>query len=82
MDLEGLLWSPDGRFLAIWDSCLEYKMYIYYPDGRLVTCFSAYDGGLGIKSVTWSPSSQFLAIGSYDQKVLKLAISIFVSERR
>lgn len=24
---------------------------------------------LGIKSVRWSPSSQFLAIGSYDQKL-------------
>ena len=25
--------------------------------------------GLGIKTVTWSPTSQFLAIGSYDEKV-------------
>ena len=48
---------------------MEYKIFIYYPDGRLVSCFSAYDYGLGIKSVTWSPSSQFLVIGSYDQKV-------------
>nr|XP_054768159.1 WD repeat-containing protein WRAP73-like [Lytechinus pictus] len=31
--------------------------------------FKAYEYALGIKSVCWSPSSQFLAIGSYDQKV-------------
>lgn len=48
---------------------MEYKIIIYYPDGRLVSSYSAYDFGLGIKSVTWSPSSQFLVIGSYDQKV-------------
>ena len=47
---------------------MEYKMIIYYPDGRLVASYSAYDFGLGIKSVCWSPSSQFLVIGSYDQK--------------
>lgn len=42
---------------------------IYYPDGRLVSSYSAYEFGLGIKTVKWSPSSQFLAVGSYDQKV-------------
>lgn len=48
---------------------MEYKIIIYYPDGRFVSSYSAYDFGLGIKSVSWSPSSQFLAIGSYDEKV-------------
>ena len=31
--------------------------------------YSAYDYGLGIKSVKWSPTGQFLMIGSYDQKI-------------
>jgi WD40 repeat protein len=69
VDLENLSWSPDGRFIAVWESSMEYKIVIYYPDGRLVSSYSAYDFGLGIKSVTWSPSSQFLVVGSYDQKV-------------
>ncbi|KAI9014635.1 hypothetical protein BC832DRAFT_589137 [Gaertneriomyces semiglobifer] len=68
-DLEDVAWSPDGRFIAVWEPNLEYKVLIYHPDGRLAKSYSAYDQGLGIKSVTWSPSSQFLAIGSYDQKV-------------
>ncbi|KAJ3322604.1 WD repeat-containing protein wrap73 [Blyttiomyces sp. JEL0837] len=68
-DLDDISWSPDGRFLAVWDSFLEYKVIIYHPDGRKVASYSAYDSGLGIKCVTWSPSAQFLAIGSFDEKV-------------
>ncbi|KAI8617294.1 WD40-repeat-containing domain protein [Chytriomyces sp. MP71] len=67
-DLEDIAWSPDGRFIAVWECLLEYKMLIYSPDGRLITSYSAYEPGLGIKSAAWSPSSQFLAIGSYDDK--------------
>uniref|UniRef100_A0A672FET3 Uncharacterized protein n=1 Tax=Salarias fasciatus TaxID=181472 RepID=A0A672FET3_SALFA len=68
-DLAGLEWSPSGCVLAVWDSCLEYKVLLYSLDGRLLSTFSAYDWSLGIKAVCWSPSSQFLAVGSYDEKV-------------
>ncbi|XP_029362643.1 WD repeat-containing protein WRAP73 isoform X2 [Echeneis naucrates] len=68
-DMGGLEWSPNGCVLAVWDSCLEYKVLLYSLDGRLLSTYSAYDWSLGVKSVTWSPSSQFLAIGSYDEKV-------------
>ena len=44
---------------------------LYSPDGRRVAYYSAYDDALGVKGVAWSPSSQFLAIGSYDQKVFR-----------
>uniref|UniRef100_H2LHX2 WD repeat containing, antisense to TP73 n=1 Tax=Oryzias latipes TaxID=8090 RepID=H2LHX2_ORYLA len=68
-DLSGLEWSPNGCVLAVWESCLEYKMSLYSLDGRLLSTYSAYEWSLGIKSVSWSPSSQFLAIGSFDEKV-------------
>ncbi|XP_077460311.1 WD repeat-containing protein WRAP73 [Stigmatopora argus] len=68
-DLTGLEWSPNGCVLAVWDSCLEYKVLLYSLDGRLLSTYSAYEWSLGVKCVTWSPSSQFLAIGSYDEKV-------------
>jgi WD40 repeat protein len=42
---------------------------VYQPDGRELAVFSAYEHALGVKTVAWSPSSQLLAIGSYDQKV-------------
>ncbi|KAG2174743.1 hypothetical protein INT43_005801 [Umbelopsis isabellina] len=50
--------------LFIW----QYKLVVYRPDGSRVTTFSAYDDGLGIKSITWSPTTQLLAINSYDHK--------------
>jgi hypothetical protein len=48
---------------------LQYKILLYSLDGRLLSAYCAYEWSLGIKSVAWSPSSQFLAIGSYDGKV-------------
>ncbi|ORY45197.1 YVTN repeat-like/Quino protein amine dehydrogenase [Rhizoclosmatium globosum] len=68
-DLEDIAWSPDGRFIAMWDTILEYKVLIYSPDGRLISSYSAYENGLGIKGVSWSPSAQFLAVGSFDEKL-------------
>ncbi|XP_070207172.1 WD repeat-containing protein WRAP73-like [Littorina saxatilis] len=68
-DLGGLQWSPDGRVLCVWDSCLTYQLLLYSVDGRCLGKYSAYQFALGIKCVTWSPSSQFLAIGSFDEKV-------------
>lgn len=50
-------------------SPLQYKVLLYSLDGRLLSAYCAYEWSLGIKSVAWSPSSQFLAIGSYDGKV-------------
>ncbi|KAM7084177.1 LOW QUALITY PROTEIN: WD repeat-containing protein WRAP73 [Ciconia maguari] len=61
--------SPNGCVLAVWDTCLEYKILLYSLDGRLLSTYRAYEWSLGIKSIAWSPSSQFLAIGSYDEKV-------------
>ena len=71
-ELSGLKWSPDGRVLCVWEHCLWYKILIYTMDGRLLSSFKPYEWALGVKSVEWSPTSQFLAVGSYDQKVRML----------
>lgn len=47
----------------------QYKVLLYSLDGRLLSTYGAYEWSLGVKAVAWSPSSQFLAIGSYDEKV-------------
>ena len=39
-------------------------MCIYYPDGRLAASYQP-EATLGIKTVAWSPSGQFLAMGGY-----------------
>ncbi|XP_051143651.1 uncharacterized protein LOC127260049 [Andrographis paniculata] len=69
LDLADIQWSPDDSAIVIWDSPLEYKVLIYSPDGRCLSKYQAYESGLGVKSVSWSPSSQFLAVGSYDQMI-------------
>ena len=68
-DLAGLAFSPDSCLIAVWDSKVEYKVLIYSLDGRFVSSYSGYDSALGIKAVTWSPSNQFLVVGSYDEQV-------------
>ncbi|KAL1559312.1 WD repeat-containing protein WRAP73 [Salvia divinorum] len=69
LDLADIQWSPDDSAIVIWDSILEYKVLIYSPDGRCLSKYQAYESGLGVKSVSWSPCSQFLAVGSYDQMI-------------
>ncbi|KAI4384707.1 hypothetical protein MLD38_002825 [Melastoma candidum] len=67
LDLADIEWSPDDSTIVAWDSPLEYKVLVYSPDGRCLFKYQAYESGLGVKSVSWSPCGQFLAVGSYDQ---------------
>ena len=68
-DLSGIQWSPDSSVLCVWDTPLRYLVLLYSVDGRCLSSFSAYEYALGIKALTWSPSSQFLALGSFDEKL-------------
>eukprot|EP00079_Xenopus_tropicalis_P037033 XP_017950804.1 PREDICTED: WD repeat-containing protein WRAP73 isoform X2 [Xenopus tropicalis] len=61
-------WSPDGRHILNTTE-FHYKVLLYSLDGRLLSSYCAYEWSLGIKSVAWSPMSQFLAIGSFDEKI-------------
>ncbi|KAL5569800.1 hypothetical protein UlMin_026375 [Ulmus minor] len=67
LNLADIEWSPDDSVIVIWDSPLDYKVLIYSPDGRCLFKYQAYESGLGVKSDSWSPCGQFLAVGSYDQ---------------
>ncbi|CAI8603966.1 unnamed protein product [Vicia faba] len=55
LDLADVEWSPDDSSILIWDSPLDYKVLIYSPDGRCLFKYVAYESGLGVKSVSWSP---------------------------
>jgi WD40 repeat protein len=66
-DAAFIKWSPNGRYLAVADTPLEYRLLVYTPDGRRVMRYEAYENALGIKTLAWSPSSRYLAVGSYDE---------------
>lgn len=81
VDAQGLKWSPDGRWIAIWDAASNgTKLLVYTPDGQH---FRTYTGrsdmenthDLGIKCIEWAPlkprqqNSDFLAVGKYDGTV-------------
>ncbi|KAK7525932.1 uncharacterized protein IWZ02DRAFT_488891 [Phyllosticta citriasiana] len=81
-DARGLKWSPDGKWLAIWDTpSMGLRVMIYTADGYLYRTYTGEDDGglrgLGIKTVSWSPKSDFLAVGSYDSRVTLLGTRTF-----
>jgi len=71
-DLQEILWSPDGKYIAVINNSLDYNVCVYYPDGRLVKSYTTDKIGLGVKSANWSPSAQLLAVGDYEQNVTLL----------
>ncbi|KAL4956004.1 WD40-repeat-containing domain protein [Aspergillus filifer] len=77
VDAQGLKWSPDGRWIAVWEAASAgTKVLIFTADGQL---FRTYTGlpesddsfDLGVRGIEWSPavhggSSQVLAVGKVD----------------
>lgn len=50
----------------------QFKLCILTLAGSLLATFSPDpDPGLGIRCVAWHPSGSFIAVGGYDDKVLK-----------
>ena len=65
-------WSPDDAQILCVDSPLNYNIVVYTTAGQRVLQHRAYEHALGIKSgpgVKWSPTANFLAVGSYDQQL-------------
>ncbi|KAJ5099991.1 hypothetical protein N7532_006992 [Penicillium argentinense] len=79
-DAQGLKWSPDGRWIAVWDAASSgTKVLIFTADGQL---FRTYTGpsevdesfDLGVKLIEWSPAgnvraSDILAIGKVNGNI-------------
>ena len=77
IDARGLCWSPCGRWLAVWDSASSgYKILVYTPDGHLFRTYTGAQGdnagGLGVKTVEWSPLTNYLIVGGYENRVIAL----------
>ncbi|KAK0658159.1 putative WD repeat-containing protein C32H8.09 [Lasiodiplodia hormozganensis] len=81
-DAQGIQWSPDGRWLVVWDAASTgFKLFVYTADGQLYRTYSGDDDdgirGLGIKSIEWSPRGDYLAVGGYNQRVTLLSTRTF-----
>ncbi|KAG2759839.1 WD repeat-containing protein [Phytophthora cactorum] len=72
-DCVEITWSPDDGTIAVRDTHLEFRVLLYSPDGTLLAKYQAYENALGLKTMTWSASGQFLALGSYDEHLRVLS---------
>src|SRR5690606_2758747 len=39
-DLDGISWSPDGRYIIVWDTILDFKLLVYTPEGKCLQKFA------------------------------------------
>ncbi|KIN05828.1 hypothetical protein OIDMADRAFT_100741 [Oidiodendron maius Zn] len=88
IDAQGVAWSPDGRWIAVWDSASQgHKMLIYTADGHLYKKWGgakpvSEEGndqtlGAGIKLFSWSPAGSQIALGDYSSSVTILSVPSF-----
>ncbi|KKK21649.1 hypothetical protein ARAM_005503 [Aspergillus rambellii] len=89
VDAQGLKWSPDGRWIAVWDAASAgTKVLIFTADGQVFRTYTGppeSDGSfdLGVKGIEWSPvsgqsgASEILAVGKVDGTVDLLRTKTF-----
>lgn len=93
IDAQGLAWSPDGRWLVVWDSAAQgHKVVFYTSDGHLFKVWSGpanpppedkdYALGAGVKTVQFSADSRHLAIGDSSRSVCILAVASVTESMR
>lgn len=78
LDAQGLEWTPDGRWLLLWESAAQgHRLLLYTSDGqhfRTITASNLLKGPdadleLGIKTCQLSPNAELCAIGDYSRDV-------------
>lgn len=81
VDAQGLKWSPDGRWIAVWDlASVGTKVLIFTADGQLFRTYTGPSGvddshDTGVKQIEWSPPpdrecvSQILAVGKINGNI-------------
>ncbi|KAM7193597.1 WD40 repeat-like protein [Rhypophila sp. PSN 637] len=80
VDAQGIVWSPDGRWLVVWESpALGHKVIFYTPDGHIFKVWKGpanpaledrdYELGAGVKFVSFSRDARLLAIGDCSKSI-------------
>ncbi|KAI0128929.1 WD40 repeat-like protein [Xylariales sp. AK1849] len=76
VDAQGLAWTPDGRWLVVWESAAQgHRVQFFTPDGHKYRDWcgplhhaseaSDYRLSAGVKLLAFSPNSQYVAIGDF-----------------
>ncbi|KAF2104587.1 WD40 repeat-like protein [Rhizodiscina lignyota] len=82
-DAQAMKWSPNGRWLAVWDSpSVGFRVSIHTADGNLYRVYVGEGGerqelGLGARSLEWSPRCDYLAVGGHDRRIIMLSARTF-----
>ncbi|KAJ5780069.1 hypothetical protein N7457_005229 [Penicillium paradoxum] len=90
IDAQGLKWSPDGKWIAVWDTASAgTKVLIFTADGQLYRTNDGPSGvddsfDLGVKQIEWSPAprqgiSEILAVGKVNGNIDLLRTRTFSS---
>ncbi|KAJ5158038.1 uncharacterized protein N7500_007689 [Penicillium coprophilum] len=89
IDAQGLKWSPDGKWISIWDTpTAGTKVLVFTADGQLFRTYSGPSGvddsfDLGVKQIEWSPPHQgiceILAVGKVNGNIDLLRTRTFSS---
>ncbi|KAK6524996.1 hypothetical protein TWF281_011886 [Arthrobotrys megalospora] len=78
VDAQALKWSPDGRWIAILESASAgYRVLLYTANGHMFRTHEQPCVGLGLRTVEWSSSGDFLVLGGYDGSVIFLNNFLF-----
>ncbi|KXH29128.1 WD40 domain-containing protein [Colletotrichum simmondsii] len=83
VDAQGLAWTPDGRWLLMWESAAQgHKILFYTPDGHLFKTWSGpspwaieekhYELGAGVKHCQVSPDGARIAVCDHTRSVCVL----------
>ncbi|GLH00474.1 Protein cortex [Gryllus bimaculatus] len=64
----GLSWAPDSNTICVWDRRVDICRVLIVSLLKNGVCIFERQS-MGVKTVSWSPSGQFLALGCYDGKI-------------
>jgi hypothetical protein len=71
--VEGFSWTADGSAVCVWEGSQgTCHLQVYrVATGEMIGNFELSPVGVmsGIKTMTWAPSGQFLALSCFDDKV-------------
>ena len=87
IDAQGLMWSPDGRWIAVWESASQgHRILIYTADGHLHKIWNGPTPvdeeadsslGAGVKLFDWNRTGSHIAVGDYSRRITVLSTPSF-----